>query len=48
MATEQKDVLVIKPSDKGLRRLLLKVKDTITQHRNITDIANALNPVLRG
>lgn len=48
VVTEQKDVLVIKPSKKGLTKLLMKIKDTITQHRNITDIANALNPVLRG
>lgn len=46
--TTQKDVLVIKPSKKGTINFLKKIRDTIKQFNNITDIANKLNPILRG
>jgi RNA-directed DNA polymerase len=46
--TTQKDVLVIKPSKKGIINLQRKISEIIKKFKNITDIANGLNPVLRG
>lgn len=48
VVTTQKDVLVIKPSKKGTINLLRKISLVIKQFKNITNIAKALNPILRG
>lgn len=46
--TEQETVLVIKPSEKGKKKLKESVRKIITMNKPIKKIISELNPVLRG
>lgn len=46
--TKQETVLIIKPNDKGIKRLKLKIKSLIKINRPIRGIIRDLNPILRG
>jgi RNA-directed DNA polymerase len=46
--TDQETVLVIKPSKKGIQKLMETVKGKIDKNRPLEGIIKDLNPVLRG
>lgn len=46
--TEQETVLIIKPSIKGINKLMESVKKVITMNKPIIKIISELNPILRG
>lgn len=47
-ASDQESTLIIKPSKKGIQKLVTKIKDIINTHNPIEKIIGDLNPVLRG
>lgn len=44
----QKDVLIIKPSKKGIKSIISKIRDMVKKSKNLTELIINLNPVLRG
>ena len=46
--TDQETILIIKPSRKGIIKLMDSVRKMITIHRPIKRIISDINPVLRG
>jgi RNA-directed DNA polymerase len=46
--TEQETVLIIKPSKKGIKKLMDSVRKVITINKSIQRIISEINPILRG
>lgn len=47
-STEQETVLIIKPSKKGIKKLMETIKNIIVMNKPIRKIISEMNPVLRG
>jgi RNA-directed DNA polymerase len=47
-ASEQEDVLIIRPSKKGVQNIMEKIGSIITQGNSIKQIVIEVNPILRG
>lgn len=47
-STDQETVLIIKPTKKGITKLMTKIRDTISINKPIEKIIADLNPALRG
>jgi hypothetical protein len=46
--TDQKTVLVIRPSQKSIRSITDKIKTTIKNTNNMAALIKELNPIIRG
>lgn len=47
-STGQDEVLVIRPSDKGIQNLKKKIKEVIHYGADMISVITKLNPILRG